>query len=168
MTLESEPDQRRQRVIAWHDPLLVAARGREMSGIDYLRAIMEGTMPPPPIFALVGFALVEVGEGRTAFTFQPAEFHYNPMGVVHGGAAATVLDSAMACAIVTLLPSGVLCTTLEFKINYLRALSHETGLLRAEGKVIHVGARIATSEARLLDEHGKLYAHATTTCILLK
>jgi uncharacterized protein (TIGR00369 family) len=102
------------------------------------------------------------------FTAQPAEYHYNPLGTVHGGVAATLLDSAMGCAVQSVLPHGAGYTTLEIKVNYLRAMTSRTGRVYAEGKVIYVGGRIATAEARLTDGEGKLYAHGTTTCILLR
>lgn len=158
----------RTRTIHWEDPLPAARAGREMSGIDYLRAIASGTLPPAPFALLMGIRPAEIEEGRVVFTVEPAEYHYNPIGVVHGGLAATLLDSAMACAVHSLLPAGVGYTTLEFKVNLVRALTIETGEVRAEGTVIHMGGRIATAEGKVVDRSGKLYAHATTTCIILR
>jgi len=163
-----EPDTRRTRTVTWEDPLPAARAGRKMSGIEYLRAIGAGTFPPPPIGVLLGMLPVEVSEGRAVFAVKPAEFHYNPIGVVHGGLAATLLDSAMGCAVQTMLPAGTGYTTVEIKVNYIRPLTVETGEVRAEGTVIHSGGRIATAEGRLVDQSGKLYAHATTTCIILR
>jgi uncharacterized protein (TIGR00369 family) len=114
----------------------------------------------------MGFDLAEVSEGRVVFTLDPGEQHYNPIGVVHGGVAATLLDSAMGCAVASMLPKGRAYTTLEIKVNYVRALKFETGRVRAIGSVIHMGGQVATAEARLVDAAEKLYAHATTTCIL--
>ncbi len=139
-----------------------------MSGLDYLKAMQEGRIPPPPIAMLIDMRIVEVSEGRVVFAAQPAEFHYNPLGAVHGGLAATLLDSALGCAIHSTLPAGTSFTTLEIKVNYLRPMTRETGLVYSEGKVIHVGGRVATAEGRITDADGKLYAHGTTTCIILR
>jgi uncharacterized protein (TIGR00369 family) len=109
-----------------------------------------------------------VSEGRVVFSAEPAEYHYNPLGTVHGGIAATLLDSAMGCAVQSLLPAGTGYTTLEIKVNYLRPITSATGPVTCEGKIIHLGGRVATAEARLSDATGKLYAHGTTTCILLR
>jgi uncharacterized protein (TIGR00369 family) len=156
----------RTRTTEWDDPMAGARRGMEMSGIEYMRAILSGEIPPPPIAWTLGFGLAEVEEGRAAFTLTPAEFHYNPIGVVHGGVAATLLDSAMGCAVHSLLPAGVGYTTLELKVNLLRAITHDTGPVRAEATVLHAGSRTALAEARLVDAAGKLLAHATSTCLI--
>ncbi|MEX2194108.1 MAG: PaaI family thioesterase [Thermoleophilaceae bacterium] len=158
----------RTRTIAWEDPVAAFERGRELSGIDYLRAIMDGELPPPPIAALMGFAPVEAEEGRVVFAVEPGEHHYNPIGVVHGGLAATLLDSAMGCAVQTLLPAGVGYTTLEVKVNYVRPMTRDTGRVLAEATVLHRGGRVATAEGRVFaQDTGKLLAHATTTCLIL-
>jgi uncharacterized protein (TIGR00369 family) len=153
--------------VTWQDPLELAKAARSMAGIEFLRAMRDGKLPPPPIATLLGFTLVEVEPGRAVFEITPGERHYNPIGVVHGGLAMTLLDSAMGCSVQTQMPAGGGYTTLEAKTNLVRAITAETGLLRAIGKVVHVGKRIATAEARLEDKAGKLYAHATTTCIVL-
>lgn len=158
----------RTRSITWEDPEPGARVGRTMSGLDYLKAIQEGTIPAPPIAVLMDMSIVETSEGRVVFAAQPAEYHYNPLGTVHGGFAATLLDSAMGCAVQSTLPAGTGYTTLELKVNYLRPMTRETGPVLCEGKVIHVGGRIATAEGRLIDADGKLYAHGTTTCIVLR
>ena len=147
-------------------PLAEAAR--RMSGLAFWRAIFGGELPPPPIAIALGFRGEEVGEGRIVFALQPAEYHYNPLGVVQGGLPAAVLDAAMGSAVHTTLPAGVGYTTLEIKINFIRAITIETGELRAEGSVIHAGGRTATAQGRLTDAAGKLYAHGTTTCIILR
>jgi uncharacterized protein (TIGR00369 family) len=157
----------RTRTVTWEDPLLGARAGASLSGIEYLRAIAQGKIPAPPIALLLGFDIEEVEEGRVVFTAEPGEHHYNPIGVVHGGLAATLLDSAMGCAVHSLLPQGRAYTTLEIKVNYVRAIKRESGRLRAVASVVHMGGRIATAEGRLVDASGQLYAHATTTCILL-
>jgi uncharacterized protein (TIGR00369 family) len=124
-------------------------------------------LPPAPIAELVGFDLVELGEGRASFAMDPAERHYNPLGTVHGGIAATLLDSAMGCAVHTTLGEGERYTTLELKVNYVRAITEATGRVIASGSVIHRGGRVATAEARLTDEDGRLLAHGTSTCLIL-
>jgi uncharacterized protein (TIGR00369 family) len=139
-----------------------------MSGLESLKAALSGELPPPPIAAMLDMRLVEVEEGRVVFAMEPAEYQYNPLGTVHGGVTATLLDSALGCTVQSMLPSGTGYTTIELKINYVRPLTSETGTIYSEGKIIHMGGRIATAEARVTDATGKLYAHATTTCILLR
>ena len=157
----------RTLTVEWSDPAALAAAGRSMPGLDFLRAIRDGRLPPPPIAQLLGFSLIEVEPGHAVFEFTPREQHYNPIGVVHGGLAMTLLDSAMGCCVQTRMPAGGGYTTLEAKTNLVRAITDQTGRLRAIGKVVHLGNRIATAEGRLEDAAGKLYAHATTTCIVL-
>jgi len=161
-------DSERTLTIRWKDPRVFAEAGRGLSGLELLRKIVAGELPRPPIADLMNFDLVEVSEGFAVFTVEPAEYHYNPIGVVHGGLAATLLDSAMGCAVHSTLPPGTAYTTLEVKVNFVRALTTQTGLVRCEAKVIHVGARTATAEARLIDASGKLYAHGTTTCLVIR
>jgi uncharacterized protein (TIGR00369 family) len=159
--------QPRTRTVTWDDPVDSAARGRGLAGIDYLSQIASGTIPPPPIAVLLGFELVEVEEGRAVFAVTPGEFHYNPIGAVHGGLAATLLDSAMGCAVHSTLPAGTGYTTLEFKVNFARAITGETGRIVCEGTLIHRGRTVATAEGRVTaEETGKLLAHGTTTCLL--
>ena len=156
------------RTVNWEDPRRLAEAGRGLSGIEFLRKIVAGELPPPPFASLLNFDLVELNEGTATFVVNPAEYHYNPIGVVHGGLAATLLDSAMGCAVHSTLPAGVGYTTLEIKVNFVRAMTAETGRVRCEAKVIHVGGRTATAEGRIVDESGKLYAHGTTTCLVLR
>ena len=158
----------RTRTISWEDPLALAEAGRGLSGLEYLLKIVAGELPRPPIGALMNFNITELSEGRAVFTVEPAEYHYNPIGVVHGGLAATLLDSAMGCAVHSTLPAGEGYTTLEIKVNYIRPMVAETGRVRCEAKVIHVGARTASAKGRVVDESGKLYAHGTTTCIIFR
>ena len=161
-------EKERRVTISWEDPRPLAEAGRGMSGFEFLQKIVAGELPQPPLASLMDFQIVELAEGRAVFAVDPAEYHYNPIGVVHGGLAATLLDSAMGCAVHSMLPAGTGYTTLELKVNFIRAMTAETGRVRAEGKLIHLGARTATAEGRVLDESGKLYAHATTTCLILK
>ncbi|HEY7350402.1 MAG TPA: PaaI family thioesterase [Ktedonobacterales bacterium] len=158
----------RTRTITWEDPMPTAQIGRAMSGLDYLRAMQSGEVPPAPIAVLLGMSFVEVEEGRVVFAAQPAEYHYNPIGVVHGGLAATLLDSALGCAVHSALPAGTGYTTLEIKVNFVRPITRDTGEIRCEGKIIYQGGRIATAEGRITDAEGKLYAHGTTTCIIFR
>ena len=157
----------RTRTIAWDDPMIGARRGMEMSGLEYMRAIVAGEIPRPPIAWSLDFTLAEVEEGRAVFTLTPGEFHYNPIGVVHGGVAATLLDSAMGCAVHSTLDAGVRYTTLEVKTNFVRPITADTGLIRCEGIVLHKGSRIATAEGKLTDAAGRLLAHGTTTCLIM-
>jgi uncharacterized protein (TIGR00369 family) len=154
--------------IAWEDPMVVATAVRGMSGLSFLEAMKKEEVPLPPICELVGFEPVEVEESRVVFECVPGEQHYNPIGAVHGGLACTLLDSAMGCAVHTMLPAGVGYTTVELKVSFLRPITLKTGRLLCEGTIIHLGSRIATAEARLLDTSGKLYGHATTTCMILR
>ena len=158
----------RTRTVTWQDPHASARDATAISGLDYLRSIAEGKIAPPPIGMLIGYQLSEVEVGSTVFEVEPAEFHYNPFASVHGGIASTLLDSAMTSAILSTLPIGIACSTLEMKVNFVRPIFDNTGLLRCEAKTIHVGSRIATAEGKLIDTQGKLYAHAVTTCIVFQ
>ncbi|HEX9182789.1 MAG TPA: PaaI family thioesterase [Burkholderiales bacterium] len=157
----------RKLTVEWQDPMPLAQAARSMSGLDFLQAVRDGKLPPAPIQQLVGMRLVEVEAGRAVWEYTPGEHHYNPIGTVHAGIAATLLDSAMACAVHSTLPLGKGYTTLEFKLNLVRAVTVKAGTLRATGRVVHGGKSTATAEARLEDAAGALYAHATTTCIIL-
>lgn len=158
----------RTRTYSWEDPLAVAKSSRGLAGLDFLHKIIAGELPQPPIAKTLDYALVEAVEGRAVFAIEPAEIHYNPIGMVHGGIPCTLLDSAMACAVHTLLPAGVGYTTLELKVNIIKAIGKNSGTLRAEARVIHAGRSTAVAEGRLVDKAGTLYAHATTTCMILR
>jgi len=139
---------------------------RRMSGLAFLRGMIQGDVPVPPIAQTLDFYLIEADPGRAVFQGRPAHAHYNPIATVHGGYHATLLDSAMACAVQTLCEAGQGYTTLEFKIHCVRPLTDATGPVRAEGKVVASGRRTATAEGRLFDSDGRLYSHGTTTCLL--
>jgi uncharacterized protein (TIGR00369 family) len=141
---------------------------KSVSGLEFLRRISDGRLPTPPIAALLGFRLAEVSEGYARFEMTPEFRHYNPIGVVHGGLAATLLDSCMGCAVQTHLPAGTSYTTLEIKINFVRALTEQTGPIRAEARTLHVGRRAGTAEGKLIDAKGTLFAHGTTTCMIFQ
>jgi uncharacterized protein (TIGR00369 family) len=146
----------------------MAEERQKMTGLEYMRQVMTGEVPPSGMGQLMNFKLVEVSEGRAVFTIQPDERHYNGLGIAHGGLAATLLDSATGCAINTMMPAGRIFTTLEMKVNYVRPMTSEIGEVRCEANVIHVGGRIATAEGRIVDRNGKLFAHGTATCMLFR
>jgi uncharacterized protein (TIGR00369 family) len=135
-------------------------------GLDFLKGMIAGTFPHPPIGETLGFHLIEIEKGRAVFEVAPGPHHYNPIGTVHGGLAATVLDSAMGCAIFSTMLKGDSWTTLEFKVNFVRPLTKDTGTVNVEGRLIHRGRTLATAEGDVKDGAGKLYAHATTTCMI--
>ncbi|HLW91614.1 MAG TPA: PaaI family thioesterase [Roseiarcus sp.] len=137
-----------------------------MSGLDFIRAIKEGAHPPPPMAELIGFGIAEAEQGRVVFAGTPTERHLNPMGVVHGGYAATLLDSCMTCAVQSALKPGFAATTLDLVIHFTKAATPQSGELRAEGKTVHVGRQFATAEGRLTDGKGRIIAHATTSCLV--
>jgi len=135
-------------------------------GIGFLKAIIDGAVPKPPIADLLGFDLVEAEHGRAVFECVPEFRHYNPIGTVHGGLAMTLLDSCMSCAVQTTLPKGEIYTTLEVKVNLVRSITQDTGLMRATGRLIHRGRTTATAEGDIRDTVGNLLAHGTTTCVI--
>lgn len=155
----------RTRTYSWADPR--ASVDRALTGKESLLAQLGGQLPTAPFALTLGMKLVEVDEGRAVFAMRPTEFQYNPLGVVHGGVISTLMDSAMACAILTLLPPGQGATTLELKTNFVRPITVAAGEIRAEGRVLHLGRQIALAEARATDANGKLFAHATSTCMIV-
>jgi uncharacterized protein (TIGR00369 family) len=138
------------------------------SGIDYFRAMAAGEIPRTPMGELLDLRITEVEEGRVVFVAEATAAHNNTTGYAHGGFAATLLDSAMGCAINTMSPQGKVYTTVELKINYMRPIHNGVGQLRCEGKILHVGKRVGTAEGRVFDSQGKLYAHGSTTCIAIE
>jgi uncharacterized protein (TIGR00369 family) len=139
-----------------------------LNGLQQMQAMLDGRLPYPHIAHTLDFSLVEVGEGRAVFQGQPQLKHYNPLGSVHGGWYATLLDSALGCAVHTAMPVGRAYTTAELGVNIVRAASFKSGPLRAIGTVLHAGRQLATAEARIVGPDGKLYAHATTTCLVFE
>jgi uncharacterized protein (TIGR00369 family) len=156
----------RTRTVTWLDPALGVEAGTTLSGLEYLRAMSRGEAPPPPLALLMGFTLDEIEKGRVVMSVVPAEFHYNPMGAVHGGLAATLFDSSLGCAVQSMLPPAHAAPTLQLQINYIRPVTIATGKVNCSGEVIHLGKRSATAEGRLTDASGKLYAHATGTFVI--
>ena len=136
-------------------------------GVQIFEAMFRGEIPRPPISATLNFVIVEAAAGHAEFQGTPLFAHYNPLGTVHGGWIATLLDSAVGCAIHTLVPPGKTYTTLELKVNFVRAVTTKVPLVRAVGQVIHLGGKIGTAEGRLVGPDGTLYAHATTTCLIM-
>lgn len=158
----------RARIIDWEDPLRLAELVATRDGLDLMRAVSRGELPPPPIAKLLGMQVQEVAKGRVVFSLEPAEFHYNPIGSVHGGIAATLLDSALGCAVHTTLPAGVGYATLELKVNFVAPILASTGTVLAEGKVVHRGRTVATAEGRITAaSDGALLAHGTATLLLM-
>ena len=139
---------------------------KALAGIELLRGIIDGEMPPAPISETLDFVLVMVEPGRAIFQGTPDRRHYNPRGSVHGGYFCTLLDSALGCAVQTTLPKGTGYTTLELKVNLIRPLHEGVGPVRAEGRIINVGSRVGIAEASITDVDGKIYAHATTTSLI--
>jgi uncharacterized protein (TIGR00369 family) len=159
----------RRLVLSWDDPMAGSRLAHEMRGIDFLRAWLRGEIPPPPIGTLMGISLDLVEEGRVVFSVTPGEQHYNPIGMVHGGLVATLLDSAMGSAVQSTLDAGVGHTTLELSVNFVAAVTRDTGPLLGEGRVLHRGGRTATAEGRVTAvSNGRLIAHGTTTCLLTR
>jgi uncharacterized protein (TIGR00369 family) len=160
---------RRSRTYSWSDPAALRDAGSGMSGLEFIKAVFEGKLPPPPIASTMDFTGAEAEEGRVVFVGEPSEFHYNPIGVVHGGFAMTLLDSALACAVQTTLAQGEGYTSLETSVNFVRPITSETGRVRCEASILHRGGRIATAEGKLTAEKtGKLLAHGTTTCLVFR
>ena len=157
---------KRERSFTWEDPSPLWKRAAGLSGLECLRLVIAGELPPPPMARLMDIRLVEVEPGKAVFASTPGEYHYNPLDTVHGGFGATLLDSAMGCAVHSTLAAGDAYTTLELKVNYLRPLTHATGLVRGLGMVVHAGRTTALAEGRIEDANGKLYAFATSTCLI--
>ncbi len=156
----------RSREYSWSDPIALAEVARGRSGLDFMRALMLGELPPPPIAVTLGFEVAEVGEGRAVFTITPGEHLYNPIGMVHGGVAATMLDTVTGCAVHTTLPAGTGYTSMDLAVKYLRPLSADTGPVRAIGTIINRGRRTALAQGELRDAADRLLAHATSTCMI--
>ena len=166
LTAPAAPVANRSRSVNRDDPMVGAALARTLSGIEFLRAIADGRIPPPPIAALLGMGLGDIAPGRVTFTLDVGEHLYNPIGSVHRGVFCTLLDSAMGCAVHTTLGVGQAYTTLELKVNLAKAWTLDTARVIAEGEVITTGRRVATASGRIIGPDETLYAHATTTCLI--
>lgn len=146
----------------------LAAAGAELSGREFLEAIIDGRLPPPPIATLFGAELVAVGEGEALFRCEPDESTYNPLGTVHGGFLCMLLDSAAGCAVQTLLPAGVGYGSIEIKVSFLKPLRADSGPIEAFGRALRVGGRVAFAEAHARDQNGELVGHATTSIAVVR
>ena len=158
----------RTRTYSWDDPFALADELAGRSGLELMQLMVSGELPAPPIARTLGFRLVEVERGQAVFECEPAEFHYNPIGTVHGGVIATLLDSAAGCAVHSTLPAGWGYTSLDLTTKYLRPVTVDSGVLRCEGTVINRGRTTALAEARLFDERGRLAAYASSSCLLFE
>ena len=156
----------RSRTYSWTDPAVNAAELGRRSGLDLLQAMGRGEIPPPPIMHTLGMEGIEVTDGGVVFSLYPQEYHYNPLGTVHGGVLATMLDTAAACSVHSTLAAGERYTSVDLTVKFLRAVTAESGRLRAEGSVIQRGRRTALAQAQLFDAQGRLVAHATSTCMI--
>jgi len=154
----------RTRSIDWEDPREMAAKGQQMAGLDYLQAMISGKIPPPPIIKLMGITMASAEAGFVVMKLPIGEYLYNPIGSVHGGVAATLLDSVMGCAVHSVLRQGQAYSTLEIKISYLRAITDVLGEVTAEGRVVNAGRKAAFAEGKIVDAAGKIYATGSTTC----
>jgi uncharacterized protein (TIGR00369 family) len=158
----------RSRTVTWADPLAALPQSASLSGLEYLQRLIDGRIPPPPMAATLNFTLAEIGEGRAVFRGEAGEYLYNPIGVVHGGFAMTLLDSALGCAVHSTLGASEGYTTLETKVNFVRPITLATGAVRCEAAIVHRGRQTATAEGRLVeDATGKLLAHGMTTCLVI-
>jgi uncharacterized protein (TIGR00369 family) len=161
---QAEDEALRARIPHFAPVPPTATRGR--SGMEVLQDLIEGRAPAPPISRALDFILVHVAPGHAVFQGRPGSDHLNPLGGLHGGWYATLLDSCMGCAVHTTMPAGRAYTTLELKVNLVRAVTPDVKLVRAEGRVVHGGRQVATAEGRLVGPDGRLYAHGTTTCLV--
>lgn len=167
-TASAVTEDRRVRTVTWDDPMIGAAAAASMTGLDYLRAIGAGELPPPPVALLLGMDAPRVDPGRAVFTIEPGEHLYNPIGSVHGGILATLLDSALGCAVHSTLPAGVGYTTVDLNVTYLRPATRDGGRLTCDAEMIHSGRKIATARAQIVDEQGRRYATGTATCLIFQ
>jgi uncharacterized protein (TIGR00369 family) len=167
-TAETAVGPARQRVVSWEDPMVGAALAAGLSGLDYLRGIAEGRIAPAPIAALLGMTVERIERGEVTFGLDVGEHLYNPIGSVHGGVFCTLLDSAMGCAVHSSLPRGQAYTTLELKVNLVKALTVKTPHVVATGHVVSAGRRVITAAGEITGPDGTLYSHATTTCLVLE
>jgi len=161
-------NQTRERTIRWQDPLEAARRGMALSGLGWLQAIVRGELPQPPISESLSFRLVEVEDGAVEFRGEPGEHVYNAMGTVHGGWAATLLDSALGCAVMSKLDEATAYATMQLNVNLTAPITTRTGEVRVRARVVHLGRSAATAEAEIHDARGHLLAHGTTVCMLMK
>jgi uncharacterized protein (TIGR00369 family) len=158
---------KRERTYTWDDPAALAGAGHGLSGREFLERIGRGELPAAPAAATTGIIPVEVGDGLAVFSLEPQEWHYNPLGSVHGGILATLADTALGCAVHTRLPAGTGYTSVDLTIKFTRPATLASGALTCTGTVVAMGRRTATAEARIVDEAGRVVAQAISTCLLM-
>ncbi|OBI17314.1 aromatic compound degradation protein PaaI [Mycobacterium sp. E2327] len=168
MTTSQQTRTEQSRVVTWHDPIATQAAAASMSGLAYWRAVADEHLPPPPIGELMRMRVVDVDNGRIAFSCTPDGSMYNPLGMVHGGAVCTLLDTVTACALHTTLPEGVGYTSVEIKVNYLKAVTAASGTMTAVGTVVKAGSRIGFAEGEVTDGSGNLVATASSTLLIFE
>jgi uncharacterized protein (TIGR00369 family) len=166
-TAPAEWGDARSKVITWHDPMVVAGALPSYGGLDFLHAIRDGVLPPPPMALLMGFSLVEVAFGLAVFECTPDESSYNPIGVVHGGLVCTLADSAAGCAVQSTLEAGVAYTSIDINVTYLRPVTKDSGAIRATARTTKPGRRVAYATVEVTDSAGKLLAQATSSCLVM-
>jgi uncharacterized protein (TIGR00369 family) len=158
----------RKKTVTWQDPKTNKRDIANTSGLDYLKAIQNKAMAPPPVAMLIGYKITHIEKGYVEYEMTPAECHYNPFSSVHGGILSTLLDTAMTASVLSTLPKGANCSTVEIKINFVRPVTSGCGALKCVAKPYHLGRSLATAEGRLIDRNGKLYAHGTSTCSIFR
>lgn len=156
----------RTRTFDWQNPATTAAKAKSLAGLEFLQGILNGDIPAAPVAKTLDFHPISVEAGKVQFEFMPQEFHFNPIGSVHGGIVSTALDTVMGCAIHSILPRGVAYTTLELKVNFIKAVTLQSGRMLVEGRLIHSGRSTALVEGDVKDENGTLYAHGVSTCMI--
>ena len=161
------PDAERSRSITWDDPKPPLAASRDLDGLAYLRALIAGTYPPPPISRLMNFWIVSADPGEAVFECEPGEYHDNPLGMVHGGLACTLLDTVVGCAAHTTLPKGVGYTSIDLSVSYLRPITSASGVIRATGRVVKGGQRVIFASGVIEDAAGRTLATATSSLLVL-
>jgi uncharacterized protein (TIGR00369 family) len=161
-------DESRSRTFSWGDPALIGRASRQLNGLDLLRSMGQGELPLPPVLSLMGITGGTADIGRVSFRMLPQEYHYNPMSIVHGGVLTTLLDTAMGCAVQSRLPAAAGYTTLDLQVRFVRPVSVATGEITAEGRVVHFGGTVVTAEGEIKDSQGRVMAHATTSCLILR
>ena len=159
---------KREKTIVWSDPIKSMRDAFETSGLEYLNAIKDGQINAPPVAALVGYKIIEVQNGFAVFELNPEEFHYNPFSTVHGGILSTLLDTTMTASVLSTLPIGASCATVEIKVNFIKPVTEQTEILNCEAKPIHIGKRLATAEGKVKDRNNNLIAHGVSTCSIFK
>jgi len=165
---QTQDEGTRSRTFSWVDPAEHADLLGKTSGLDLMLGMVAGELPPPPIMSLIDLDGMEAEEGSVTFYLRPQEFHYNPLGTMHGGIISTLLDSAAACSVHSTLPAGIAYTSLDLNVKFLRAVTIASGRLKCKGSVLQSGRRTAYAEAKLTDEAGRLIAHATSSCLIFE